>query len=108
MKILIAEDSESSRVLLETVLAAEGYEVVAFENGLKALAYLQTQIVDLIVSGILMSEVDGYCLCKAVKQNLNLQNIPFIFYTATYTSPQDERFAISMGATKFLIKPMLL
>ena len=106
MKILIAEDNESSRVLLETVLAAEGYEVVAFENGLKALAYLQTQIVDLIISEILMPEMDGYGLCRAVKQNHYLASIPFIFYTATYTSPQDERFAISMGATKFLIKPM--
>ena len=106
MKILIAEDNESSRVLLEAVLAAEGYEVVAFENGLKALAYLQTQIVDLIVSEILMPEMDGYGLCRAVKQNHYLASIPFIFYTATYTSPQDERFAISMGATKFLIKPM--
>ena len=106
MKILIAEDIESSRVLLETVLAAEGYEVVAFENGLKALAYLQTQIVDLIISDILMPEMDGYGLCRAVKQNLYLQNIPFIFYTATYTSSQDERFALSLGATKFLVKPM--
>ena len=106
MKILIAEDNESSRVLLVAVLAAEGYEVVAFENGLKALAYLQTQIVDLIVSEILMPEMDGYGLCRAVKQNHYLASIPFIFYTATYTSPQDERFAISMGATKFLIKPM--
>ena len=106
MKILIAEDNESSRVLLEALLAAEGYEVVAFENGIKALAYLQTQIVDLIVSDILMPEMDGYGLCRAVKQNHYLASIPFIFYTATYTSPQDERFAISMGATKFLIKPM--
>ena len=106
MKILIAEDSESSRVLLKTALVAEGYEVVAFENGSKALAYLETQMVDLIVSDILMPEMDGYGLCREVKQNSYLENIPFIFYTSTYTSPQDERFAISMGATKFLIKPM--
>jgi diguanylate cyclase (GGDEF)-like protein len=108
MKILIAEDDENSRELLETVLTAEGYEVVSFENGLKALAYLQTELVDLIISDILMPEMDGYGLCRAVKQNHNLQKIPFIFYTATYTSSQDERFAISLGANKFLVKPMLM
>jgi diguanylate cyclase (GGDEF)-like protein len=108
MKILIAEDDENSRQLLDTVLSGEGYEVVSFENGLKAFAYLQTEVVDLIVSDILMPEMDGYGLCRAVKQNHYLQNVPFIFYTATYTSSQDERFALSLGATRFLIKPMVM
>ena len=90
MKILIAEDDENSRQLLETVLSFEGYEVISFDNGLKSLAYLQTEPVDLIISDILMPEMDGYGLCRAAKQNQYLQNIPFIFYTATYTSSQDE------------------
>jgi diguanylate cyclase (GGDEF)-like protein len=106
MKILIAEDDENSRQLLETLLSAEGFEVVSFDNGLKSLGYLQTEHVDLIISDILMPEMDGYGLCRALKQNQQLQNIPFIFYTATYTSQQDERFALSLGADKFLVKPM--
>jgi diguanylate cyclase (GGDEF)-like protein len=106
MKILVAEDDESSRKLLETVFDAQGYQVISLENGLKALEYLGSEQVDLIISDILMSEMDGFSLCKAVKQNENLQNIPFIFYTATYTSSQDERFALDLGASKFLIKPM--
>ena len=108
MRILIAEDDENSRHLLEDVLSSEGYEVVNFDNGLKALSYLQTEPVDLIISDILMPELDGYGLCRALKQNINLQKIPFIFYTATYTTPQDERFAIALGANKFIIKPMLM
>jgi diguanylate cyclase (GGDEF)-like protein len=106
MRILIAEGDKSSRQLLEAMLSAEGYEIVSFENGLKALAYLQTKVVDLIISDILMPEMDGYGFCRAVKQNQALKKIPFVFYTATYTSAQDERFAISQGANKFLIKPM--
>lgn len=106
MKILIAEDDENSRQLLETLLSAEGFEVASFDNGLKSLSYLQTEQVDLIISDILMPEMDGYGLCRALKQNQQLQNIPFVFYTATYTSQQDERFALSLGADKFLIKPM--
>ncbi|MES2499405.1 MAG: EAL domain-containing protein [Pseudomonadota bacterium] len=108
MKILIAEDDENSRQLLETVLVAQGYSVVSFDNGLKALSYLQTKTVDLIVSDILMPEMDGYGLCRAIKQNQSLQHIPIVFYTATYTSEQDKRFALSLGATQFLIKPMLM
>ena len=108
MKILVAENDENSRQLLETILLGEGFEVVSFENGLKAFAHLQTEVVDLIVSDILMPEMDGYGLCRAVKQNHFLQNVPFIFYTATYTSSQDEQFALSLGATKFLIKPMVM
>ena len=108
MKILIAEDDENSRHLLEDVLTSEGYEVESFDNGLKALSFLQIEPVDLIISDILMPELDGYGLCRALKQNHNLQNIPFIFYTATYTTPQDERFAIALGANKFIVKPMLM
>ena len=108
MKILVAEDDENSRTLLETVFQSQGYEVASFENGLKALAYLQAESADLIVSDILMPEMDGYGLCKAVKQDINLQKIPFIFYTATYTSEQDERFAMTLGAERFLVKPMLM
>lgn len=108
MRILIAEDDENSRHLLEDVLSSEGYEVVSFDNGLKALSYLQVEPVDLIISDILMPELDGYGLCRALKQHIHLQKIPFIFYTATYTTAQDERFAIALGANKFLIKPMLM
>lgn len=108
MRILIAEDDENSRHLLETLLSAEGFDVVSFDNGLKSLAYLQTSPVDLIISDILMPEMDGYGLCRALKQDQQLQSIPFIFYTATYTSPQDERFAVSLGADKFLVKPMVI
>ena len=107
-KILIAEDDENSRKLLEAVLVSGGYEVFTFENGLKALAFLQQQSVDLIISDILMPEMDGYGLCRAVKQIHDLDKIPFVFYTATYTSSQDERFAKSLGADLFLIKPMLM
>ena len=87
MKILVAEDDENSRQLLEAELSGEGYETVSFDDGLKALSYLQVEPVDLIISDILMPELDGYGLCRALKQNHTLQKIPFIFYTATYTTP---------------------
>ena len=106
MRVLIAEDDVNSRQLLLDVLQSAGHEVDVFENGLNALTHLETQTVDLIISDILMPEMDGYGLCRAVKQNPSLQKIPLIFYTATYTSEKDKRFALSLGASAFLIKPM--
>ena len=95
MKILVVQADESSRQLLETEFMAKGYAVTSFYSGLKALSYLQTQAVDLVVSDIPMLEMDGYGLCRAIKQNQNLQHIPIVFYTATYTSEQDRRFALA-------------
>lgn len=106
MKILIAEDDINSRQRLVDILESEGHALSSFANGAKALSFLGDESVDLIIADILMPEMDGYGLCRAVKQNLNLQQIPFIFYTATYTADKDERFALSLGASAFLIKPM--
>lgn len=108
MRILVVESDESSRQLLETELTAKGYAVVSFDNSLSALSYLQTQAVDLVISDNPMPEMDGYCLCRAIKQDQNLKHIPIVFYTATYTSEQHKHFALSLGAAKYLVKPMLM
>jgi PAS domain S-box-containing protein len=106
MKILVVEDNEDSRVLLESLLEANGYEVESAENGKVALALATRRPPDLIISDILMPEMDGYVLCRAVKADEQLRAIPFIFYTATYTDPSDEKFAMDLGASRFIVKPM--
>ena len=106
MKILIAEDNEDSRVLLESFLQASGYAVESAENGMLALEIAKRTHPDLIISDILMPEMDGYALCRAIKSDEQLRTIPFIFYTATYTDPEDEKFAMKLGASKFIVKPM--
>jgi len=52
-----------------------------------------------------MPVMDGFNLCKKCKEDANLKKIPFIFYTATYTDESDKKFALQLGADKFLIKP---
>lgn len=106
MKLLVVEDDENSRVLLHTLLEAEGYQVVTAENGQDAVEQVRAGVPDLIISDIMMPKMDGYALCRALKRDPELGRIPFIFYSATYTSEADQQLALDLGADLFLVKPM--
>ena len=105
MKILVVEDTEDSRILIEAIFIAEGYEVVAAVNGIDALEKIKASPPDIIVSDILMPKMDGFDLCRHLKLDPRYKLIPFVFYTATYIDERDEKFAMSLGATRFIIKP---
>lgn len=105
MKVLIVEDNEDSRNLLSKQLRAYGHEVVSANNGGEALKQALEDAPDILVSDIQMPEMDGYQLCREWKQNAKLKDIPVVFYTATYTSAEDEKFALNLGAAAFVRKP---
>lgn len=106
MKILSVDDNAANLYLIEAMARAHGYQIVSAINGRKALDLLEHEMVDVIVSDILMPEMDGFQLCREVKHDPRFRNIPFIFYTATYTTKRDEDFGLSLGAAHFLIKPL--
>lgn len=106
MKILVVEDTEDSRILLEAVIASEGYDIESAVNGIEALQKIQLSPPDLIISDILMPEMDGFELCRQLKGDLQYKSIPFIFYTATYIEEKDKKFALSLGANRFIVKPL--
>lgn len=106
MKILIADDILENLYLLRTLLTSQGHEVVEAENGLEALDRARDGVPDLIISDILMPGMDGFALCRHWRADPTLNRVPFMFYTATYTEAKDEEFALSLGADRFLIKPM--
>ena len=104
-RILIADDNPQNLYLLETVLKSHGHEVVSARNGIEAIELAVKNPPDLIVTDILMPGMDGFELCRRWRAHELLNQIPFIFYTATYTDLKDEQFALSLGADRFLIKP---
>jgi len=103
--ILIADDNPDNLYLLETLLKSSGYRVKKANNGAQALLMALKSPPHMIITDILMPEMDGYMLCREWMRNKRLKEIPFIFYSATYTDPRDREFALSLGAAKFIIKP---
>ncbi|MHB8666740.1 MAG: response regulator [Burkholderiales bacterium] len=104
--VLIVEDNEENRSLLKMLLEVNGYRVTDAGDGLQALAAAQRDRPDVIVSDVLMPKMDGFALCRAWMQDAALRRIPFIFYSATYVHPDDEQFAMALGAVRYLIKPV--
>lgn len=104
--VLIVEDHEENRTLLKILLEANGYRVTATGDGLEALAAARRDRPEAIVSDVLMPKMDGFALCRHWMQDAGLRPIPFIFYSATYVHPEDEQYAMALGAVRYLIKPM--
>ena len=105
MTILIVDDNEPNLYQLQVLLVSSGYQVVTALNGAEALTKARQNPPDLIVSDILMPVMDGFGLCREWKKDERLRQIPFVFYTATYTDERDREFALSLGAEQFLVKP---
>jgi PAS domain S-box-containing protein len=103
--ILTVDDNLQNLLMLEALLKNYGHNVTFANNGKEALDIANKNPPDLIITDILMPIMDGFELCRRCKSNPILSCIPFIFYTATYTDPKDEQFALNLGADMFIIKP---
>ena len=104
VEILIAEDSPTQAAQLQGLLEESGYTVVAASDGKAALALAQRHAPSLIISDIMMPELDGYGLCRAIKSDEQLKSIPVILLTAL-ADPQDVIKGLQCGADNFIRKP---
>ncbi|MBC8096830.1 MAG: response regulator [Akkermansiaceae bacterium] len=104
-RVLIVDDKEENLYYLQALLAGHGWEADTARHGAEALVKARQQPPDLIISDLLMPIMDGYTLLRHWKTDANLKQIPFVVYTATYTEPEDERLALSLGADAFVLKP---
>src|SRR5262245_25730145 len=102
--ILIAFERESEQAALDQLLSGRGHRVLKSANGLTALDAARREPPDLVVSDIVLPRMDGFALCRKWKQDERLQAIPFVFYTRRHDDPKYERFALELGAERFLAR----
>ena len=103
-EILIIEDSLTQALKLESILERYDYQVAVARNGIEGLAYLKDQRPDLVISDIIMPEMNGYELCKHIKSSDRLKDIPVILLTAL-SDTEDVIKALECKANNFLTKP---
>ena len=103
-KILLVEDSRTQAEYLRHILENEGYRITLADNGSEALAQIAIDPPSIILSDIVMPEMDGYDLCSRVKQNPVTASIPVILVTHLF-DPGDVIRGLESGADDFIIKP---
>ena len=104
--ILVVEDMSQIRGLLEVTLRFEGYPVASASNGEEAMEIIAQQTPAMIITDILMPKMDGFALVYHLRKNPATRNIPVVFLSATYVTKEDKEFALSLGAVRFLEKPI--
>lgn len=104
--ILIVDDSESIREVVNYTLETEGYNVLIGVDGKDALKHLNGQTIDLVITDLHMPEMDGIELIKCIRANSNYQRIPILFLT-TESQAAKKMEAKDAGATGWIIKPFV-
>ncbi len=104
--ILVVEDIPNILELLEVTLRFKGYPVITARNGQEALEVIAKQHPAMIITDILMPKLDGYALVQNLRTDPKTTDIPIIFLSATYVTPEDKSFALNLGAVRFLEKPV--
>ncbi len=104
-RVLVVDDDPNSRYYQESLLKANGYEVIGARNGAEAIELAHRDPPDVLLTDVLMPQMDGFELCRNWLADTHLRGRPVIVYTATYTDPSDEELALKLGAYAFIRKP---
>ncbi len=104
-KILIVDDDRDTREMLMLALDLEGYDVEQAANGLRLVSSLRVDRPDLILLDVMMSWIDGFELCRSIKKNEELRDIPIVFVSAR-KGGEDVRRGLEAGAADYFTKPV--
>ncbi len=104
--LLIVEDDPDILRLLDAALTFKGYRVITARNGKEGLEIIETKHPAVVIADIMMPKLDGFGLVHRMRIHPETRDIPVVFITATYVSREDKAFALNLGATRFLQKPL--
>ncbi len=104
-RILIADDNEQNRELLEAYLSDEGHEILMAADGQQTLEVAFEKLPDLVLLDIMMPKLSGYEVCQRLKEDERTQRIPVLMVTAL-KEMGDIQKAVDAGADDFLTKPV--
>ena len=106
--LLVVEDVPDTLQMLDVALTFKGYRVVTARNGQQALDAVKKERPALIITDILMPLMDGFSLAHRLRADPDTRNIPIVFLSATYVTPEDKQFATAIGVTRFIEKPVAI
>jgi len=103
-KILVVDDAPENLMVMESILSKD-YSLKLFNDSSEALEYAFANPPDLILLDVMMPKIDGYEICRRLKANPKLSDVPIIFITSK-TDIEDEERGFSVGASDFIHKPI--
>jgi CheY-like chemotaxis protein len=104
-KIMIVDDDIDTLRLVGMMLESEGFDIIAANNGQRAISLARTEAPDLIILDIMMPELDGYAVTSQLRQERTTRSIPILIFTAK-TGMDDKMLGLELGADVYLTKPI--
>jgi len=104
-RVTIVDDDRDTREMLTLALELEGFDVGQAANGLRLISAMHVDRPDVILLDVMMSWIDGFELCRAIKKNPTFGDVPVIFISAR-KSAEDERVGLEAGAVDYFTKPL--
>ena len=103
-RILVVDDVEANRFSLRDIIHQAGYMPVLTENGMQALKVMERMAIDLVILDIAMPDMDGFEVCRRIKENVQTREIPIIFSSAL-DKPEHIKQGFACGGADYITKP---
>lgn len=105
LRVLVAEDSDTARVILSALIQKMGHHVIQASDGIEALALYDERLPDIILTDVMMPELDGFGLLREIRSRQSRRWVPVVFLTALDGS-EKAAAALNEGADDYLLKPV--
>jgi PAS domain S-box-containing protein len=104
LTILVVDDVDENLELLQDLFAESGYNTISARSGVEAFEIFNRETVHLIIADAMMPRMDGFQLCKKIKENTKHAKTPFIIYTGNYVDEEDQELARNVGVDRYVMK----